>query len=372
MATRRYSFGVIALAVLAGVPNAWAQGNSVGLSQDGRRLFTRETFGGNGRTCLTCHTFETGTVSPQDARRRYDENRYDPLFLHDGSDDGKGNGATRMLKNATVLVEIPLPVNVSLADDPNARSVVLRRGIPSTLNTPALDPVLMIDGREPNLIEQAANAIRNHGQSTAVLSPVDLSRLTEFELTKQFFSSEVLWKYARGGPAPKLPQGRTESEKRGKRFFDEIPPGPDLKNGLCTACHGGPMLNTTNHFLPPPIPGGARFQSIGVSEFNAAGNPVREFIFHNSDGTTTRIKSPDPGRALITGIANDPTGQNLNAFKIPTLWGVRRTAPYFHDNSAETLEQVAAHYARFFAAISPIVLTPQDQADIVAYMKLLE
>ena len=34
---------------------------------EGQRLFDRETFGGNGRTCLTCHSRETGTVSPRDA-----------------------------------------------------------------------------------------------------------------------------------------------------------------------------------------------------------------------------------------------------------------------------------------------------------------
>jgi hypothetical protein len=40
------------------------------------------------------------------------------------------------LAHATILVEIPLPPNVRLADDPTARSVTLRRGIPTTLNTP--------------------------------------------------------------------------------------------------------------------------------------------------------------------------------------------------------------------------------------------
>jgi cytochrome c peroxidase len=68
--------------------------------------------------------------------------------------------------------------------------------------------------------------------------------------------------------------------------------------------------------------------------------------------------------------------------RISPLWGIRRTAPYFHDNSAKTLEAVAAHYALFFSIITdpdgpgpapPLVfLTPQDQADIVAYMKLLD
>ena len=30
-------------------------------------LFEDATFGGNGRTCRTCHSRETGTVSPEDA-----------------------------------------------------------------------------------------------------------------------------------------------------------------------------------------------------------------------------------------------------------------------------------------------------------------
>ena len=37
---------------------------------EGRRLFEEETFGGNGRTCVTCHSRETGTISPQDVQAR--------------------------------------------------------------------------------------------------------------------------------------------------------------------------------------------------------------------------------------------------------------------------------------------------------------
>jgi cytochrome c peroxidase len=117
---------------------------------------------------------------------------------------------------------------------------------------------------------------------------------------------------------------------------------------------------------------GARFLSAGVSEINTAGNRVREFIFRNDDGTTTTLRSPDPGRALITGNAKD-IFESVNAFKIPILRGVRHTAPYFHDNSAKTLEDVAAHYKKFFESVRPpVLLTPEDQADIVAYMKLLD
>lgn len=347
---------------------------SLGQRDRGKRLFERETFGGNGRTCLTCHSNATGTVSPEDARQRLALNPHDPLFVHDGSDDGQGNGVTRMLADATVLVNVPLHPNVSLADDPEARSVTLRRGIPTTLDTPALDPVLMLDGRDPDLKAQALGAIRNHFQNTAEPSERQLQRIAEFQQTRSFFSSPELRRFARGGPAPELPEGYTESEKRGRLFFEDVPlTSPTQKAGSCAVCHSGPMLNRTNRFLPFPLPPGSRFQNIFVSEFNAAGNPVRDFIFTNPDGSQTVVTSTDPGRALITGDARSPLFDSLNAFKIPSLWGVQRTAPYFHDNSAKTLQQVTAHYAQFFRIISnqSLILTEQDQADIVAYLKLL-
>jgi cytochrome c peroxidase len=346
----------------------------------GRRLFTRETFGGNGRTCQTCHTEKTGTVSPDDARRRFRIDRNDPLFVHDGSDDGQGQGVRRMLTDATVLVEVPLADNVTLADDPRARTVVVRRGIPSTLNTPALDPVLMLDGRQPDLESQALGAIRDHAQGGATMG--DAVALAAFQKTRAFFSSPELWRLSRGGPPPKLPLGGTASERRGRRFFEDRPPDPadGLRGGLCAHCHSGPLLNTTNAFAAPfipspaPVPAGQRFISVGVSEFNTAANPVRVFVFNAGTPAEVRITSPDPGRALITGIVDDPTLEHVNAFKISALRGIRHTAPYFHDNSARTLADVAAHYATFFRVASGglILLTPQDERDIVAYMKLLD
>ena len=111
----------------------------------------------------------------------------------------------------------------------------------------------------------------------------------------------------------------------------------------------------------------------------------------NQDGLPDgiiRVKSPDPGRALVSGRADDffpfPPGSfdHLNAFKISPLWGVTNTAPYFHDNSAKTLEDVAEHYRQFFFVVTDpdgpgpldplIVLTDQDKQDIVAYMRLLK
>ena len=349
--------------------------------QEGRRLFERETFGGNGRTCATCHSKDSGTVSPADAQRRFQSNPDDPLFIHDGSDDGFGNGRTRMLERATVLVSIPLPANVTLADDPGATHVVLRRGIATTLNTPALDPVLMLDGRQPDLPSQAFGAISDHAHG--VVTPTQLNLIAKFQISNRFFSSAALEAFARGGPAPALPAGHTPSEQRGRRFFEDVAPDPaaGFKPGLCSHCHSGPLLNQTNEFADDfillPIPAGQRFLSVGVSEFNAAGNPIREFIFDRGTAAEFHLFSTDPGRSLVTGIGNpalDPTLANVNAFKISPLRGIRHTAPYFHDNSAATLEDVAAHYANFFSVVTGgfIQLTEQDQRDLVAFLKLLD
>ena len=155
------SAGLLSLAALV-----LGQGNGapLGHTLDGKRLFEDATFGGNGRTCETCHSGQTSTMSPEDAQKIFKKNPNDVLFIHDGSDDGLGGGSTRMRKDATILVTIPLPANVSIAGS-NARSVVLRRGIPTLQNTPALDPVLMLDGRQPTLEAQAAGAIHDHAQA---------------------------------------------------------------------------------------------------------------------------------------------------------------------------------------------------------------
>jgi cytochrome c peroxidase len=354
--------GVLALAAVV---------NSAPGHSDGKKLFQEETFGGNGRTCQTCHSDATGTVSPQDAATRFLADPNDPLFVHDGSDDGQGHGVTRMLSSATILVKIPLPPNVKLADDPAATSVTVRRGIPTLFNTPALDPVLMLDGRQPTLEDQAMGAIRDHAQNILVPSAEELHNIAEFQKTNQFFSSPAFKNFAKGKAAPGLPQGRTASEKRGRVFFEDLPPDPTngFRPGLCAHCHSGPLQNMTNEFvddfIAPGIPAGLRFFSIGVSEFNTAGNPARDFIFNGTDV----VHSPDPGRALITGQLQD-----ANFFKISPLPGIRNTAPYFHDNSAKTLEDVAAHYANFFRFVTGgvINLTLQDEKDMVAYMKLLD
>ncbi len=373
---------VLTYATAIAVGASTGSGAGPGQVLEGKRLFEQETFGGNGRTCQTCHSEATGTVSPEDAQKRFAKDPNDPLFRHDGSDDGQGHGTSRMRRDATVLMTIRMADNVQLADDPTARTVVVRRGIPTTLNTPALDAVLMVDGRQPTLESQATGAIQDHAQG-AVPSISGLQAIAAFQKTNAFFSSPAVRRFAlETGAAPALPLGETESEQRGRRFFEDEAPNPaeGFRPGLCAHCHSGPLLNQTNQFaqafIQLPIPAGQRFISVGVSEINEGGNAVRKFIFNKGLANEVTLESPDPGRALITGVvpADDPTLEHVNAFKISPLRGIRRTAPYFHDNSAKTLEDVAKHYALFFQIVTGgvINLTPQDQADIVAYMKLLD
>jgi cytochrome c peroxidase len=54
----------------------------------GKRLFEEETFGGNGRTCATCHGKKTGTLSLEDIDDLFRHDPTGPLFRGDGTDDG--------------------------------------------------------------------------------------------------------------------------------------------------------------------------------------------------------------------------------------------------------------------------------------------
>ena len=310
-------------------------------------------------------------MSPQDAQKRFSKNENDPLFLHDGSDDGKGGGASRMQSEATILITIPLPTGVIMDGNPSIHSATFKRGIPTTINTPALERVFMLDGRQPDLPSQAAGAIAAHAQALVAPTGAQLQAIADFQLTNQFFSSPATKHFADGGPEPGLPAGITASERRGRFFFEDVIDFDNPKHGFCAACHSGPMLNHTNAFLEaiggPPV--GSRFQSVFVSELSQ--DPPHDFAFPGG----AHIVSVDPGRALITGIADVDNifSESVNAFKIAQLRGIRHTAPYFHDNSRKTLEDVLEHYAIFFNIVTGgLELTDQDKRDIVAFLKLLD
>ena len=379
-ATRTTAVMVLAGAALTivTVGNVVVGTASTNEGHEGARLFRKETFGGNGRTCETCHSRSTGTLSPDDVQTLLLDNPSSPLFLHDALDDGV-SGTSRIAEHATIRVVRPLSPNVRIAEDPSATSVVLLRGIPTTLNTPALDTALMYDLRARNLSDQALGAIHDHAQNTVEPTAEQLALIADFQRTdKRFFSSDTLEDFARGGPAPELPPGKTASEQRGRLMFVEAEFTPGSTNGICALCHSGSMLNQTSRFNSGAPPG-ARIANIGVSERNLLNLPEYTFLIDDGLGHVQAVRSPDLGIPLTNprppGVP-PPTVRHpaffAGFFKIPTLWGVKKTAPYFHDNSAKTLEEVAAFYTNMFANTNPpLQLTAQDEADMIAYLKLL-
>lgn len=111
--------------------------------------------------------------------------------------------------------------------------------------------------------------------------------------------------------------------------------------GNCTACHLGP--NFTDE----------RFHNTGVAW---------------RDG-----KFLDSGRFAITGRETD-----RGAFKTPTLREIARTAPYVHDGSLATLEDVIEYYDRggnpnphLDAELRPLRLTTEEKQALVAFLKAL-
>src|SRR5262249_50215943 len=131
----------------------------------------------------------------------------------------------------------------------------------------------------------------------------------------------------------------------------------------CAQCHGGPGQSTTfrpvvfrfhdiNTQCPRPVDTvtPARFSYKPCPERLARNARTYEITLAN--GTTQRRTGSAPGRALLTGfVGGPPPTDDWNKFDVPGLRGIRATAPYFHNNSADTLEEVVDHYIEMFKRI---------------------
>jgi cytochrome c peroxidase len=125
----------------------------------------------------------------------------------------------------------------------------------------------------------------------------------------------------------------TEQEKRGLIVF--------IGKGACSECHKG--ANFTDN----------QYHNLGVMPAHGA--------------------SDDPGRFNVTKKEED-----RNAFKTPTLRNIALTAPYMHDGSIATLEEVVELYDRGGGdgpnkskLIYKLNLTAQEKTDLVAFLKSL-
>jgi cytochrome c peroxidase len=123
----------------------------------------------------------------------------------------------------------------------------------------------------------------------------------------------------------------SDSAKRGREIFF-------TDKGSCTACHVGPNLADE------------QYHNIGVG---------------------MKADKPDLGRFEVTKQEKDK-----GAFKTPTIRNVALSAPYMHDGSQKTLEEVVEFYAKgghpnptLDAKLKPLKLSEQDKKDLVEFMK---
>lgn len=178
----------------------------------------------------------------------------------------------------------------------------------------------------------------------------------------------------------------TSAERKGKKLFKKF----------CYACHDTPnVFNSLANVeavgngerptsYPPFAPAIGRGFDIGVSEANMNG---LRFTRDNGDGTYTPIVLPlaaedgtlveyevhlDVGLAATTARVDD-----IGRFKSPALRNVAAHAPYFHDNSIDTLEEVVDYFCSDAynnsrdGQLFPIHMSAKQRERLVAFLQVL-
>lgn len=337
MSTERHAPHAIALvAILLGVSLAsFAQESNSGSGQDpidgtlrpharrvgiiarGEAIFFNETFGGNGRTCGSCHPAENNfTLDPVFIATLPPD---DPLFV------AERNPALAALENPRLLREFGLILeNVDGFDQPG-----VLRGVPHTLGlSTSVDSVAgprngwSGDGApdDGSLRSFAIGAVRQHFTKTLNrVEGVDFRLPTETEL-----DALEAFQLSRGRSVDlslPLPLKGTVAS-RGQAIF------LDNSLGKCNLCHvnAGATANTGGALL-----GNINFD-IGVEDLPE--QPARltgESI--PPDGGLGRTPRPVP-----------PGGFGDGSFNIPPLVEAADTPPFFHNNAIATIEGAVAFY----------------------------
>jgi cytochrome c peroxidase len=152
------------------------------------------------------------------------------------------------------------------------------------------------------------------------------------------------------------------NQARGLRIF--------RRQGNCANCHEvswNSALFTDN-----------RFYNIGIG-FDALREILPVFLERANEDTNKAISLLNAsqqsaiGRFLVSRQTKD-----IGAYKTPTLRNIELTAPYMHDGSIKTLEEVVEYYDKggkknqfLNPAIFPLHLSAQEKADLVAFMHTL-
>ncbi|HEY0195783.1 MAG TPA: cytochrome c peroxidase, partial [Kofleriaceae bacterium] len=181
------------------------------------------TLGTNGRACVNCHQPTEGmTINPAGVQFVFNASAgTDALFrLNDGAVSPNADVSTlnarkvaykMLLDRAVIRIGLPIPQNaeftLAAVDDPygyaSPAELSLFRRPPPTSNAKFLS-TRMWDGREPNLNQQAGDAVLGHAQGISV-NAQQMQQIVDLEntmFTAQTYDNVVgdLTKHVDGGP----------------------------------------------------------------------------------------------------------------------------------------------------------------------------
>lgn len=118
-----------------------------------------------------------------------------------------------------------------------------------------------------------------------------------------------------------------------------------------------------------------QFHALGVGFRYLADRLAPEAIrFANLTATERQtLVQSDPALAELGRFSVTLNPVDLGRFRTPSLRNVAETAPYMHDGSVATLEEAVdlEVYYRGIQASRPLVLTPLEKTDLVAFLKTL-
>lgn len=161
----------------------------------------------------------------------------------------------------------------------------------------------------------------------------------------------------------------TDEAKRGLRLF--------VGKAACNECHNGPVMSDSKfHNIGVP-------QAVGLAPAVDTGRfvDVPKLLANPFNGGGAFSDDPDTGAKKLSVVTpNDPS--TIGQFRTPTLHNIADTAPYYHNGSIKTLDDVVWLYnngggaAGSFSGtkdvrVVPLGLTAQEQTDLVAFLKSL-
>jgi cytochrome c peroxidase len=227
------------------------------------------------------------------------------------------------------------------------------------------DPILKIVRKDPEYKKAFKEVFGKEGKEIT-MREVTLA-IAAFERTV-ISGNSPFDRYYYGGEEDAM----TEQQKRGLDIF--------LNEGRCVSCH---VIEQTQAIFTDN-----RFHNIGVG-INNIQDEVPELAgnFLEADMTLSEVDVEvltDPRTSELGRFAISHGFDDLGAFKTPTLRNVAVTAPYMHDGSVETLEDVMVHYMNggvteagdpvndfLSGGIRPLNIEIEQIEDLVAFMEAL-